>query len=277
LERTYRSTQTPVEPDLPLAILVNGSSASASEILSGTIQDLDRGVVVGTRTYGKGLVQNQIELSDGSAVRLTVARYYTASGRNIQRRYELGKSGAYNQEWLNQFNNGQSLYMDSIGTDMSQRYKTIHGRTVYGNSGILPDLFIPADTARLSTYYLQLENKNIFNRFAFEYSDKHRAELSQFKDFSSMLDYLKTHVLLEDIVRYAEGNGIKKRTSQIYRSSNQIINTAHAGIIANFFGDNAFYQVYLMQDPMIARAVQAIRNGETAPEAVAAMQTFMNY
>ena len=259
-------------PDNPLVILIDQLSASASEIVAGAIQDNDRGLIVGRRSYGKGLVQNQIELSDGSAVRLTVARYYTSSGRNIQRKYELGKSDAYNQEWLLQLSNGQSFNKDSIKVDTAQVYKTLHGRTVYGNSGILPDIFIPVDTARLSNYYLQLENKNIFNRFAFEYSDKHRAELSQFKDFSSLLDYLKTRVLLEDIVRYAEGQGVKKRTSQIYRSSGQIMTTAYASIVGIFFGDNAFYQVYLTHDPMIARAVQAIRNGEASPEAVAAMQ-----
>ena len=256
-------------PDNPLVILIDQLSASASEIVAGAIQDNDRGLIVGRRSYGKGLVQNQIELSDGSAVRLTVARYYTLSGRNIQRKYELGKSDEYNQEWINQFNSGQGFYKDSVKMDTAQVYKTLHGRTVYGNSGILPDIFIPVDTAYLSNYYIHLDNKNIFNRFAFEYSDTHRTELSRFKDFSSMLEYLKTQVLLEDVVRFAEENGVKKRTSQIRRSASQIMATTYACIVGNFFGDNAFYQVYLTRDPMIARAVQAIRNGEASPEAVA--------
>jgi carboxyl-terminal processing protease len=258
--------------DNPVIILIDQLSASASEIVAGAIQDNDRGLIIGRRSYGKGLVQNQIEFSDGSAIRLTIARYYTPSGRNIQRKYELGKSNAYNQEWLNQFNNGESFYKDSIKIDTTEIYKTLHGRTVYGNSGILPDIFVPIDTSHLSNYYLQLENKNIFARFAFDYSDKNRAFLSQFKDVPSMLEHLKTHVFLNDIIRYAEENRIRKRTMQIRHSANQIMTTTYACIIRNFFGDNAFFQTYLSNDPMIARAVHAFRDGEAAPEAVAAMK-----
>ncbi|MDR2475563.1 MAG: S41 family peptidase [Bacteroidales bacterium] len=259
-------------PDNPVIILIDQLSASASEIVAGAIQDNDRGLIIGRRSYGKGLVQNQIDLSDGSAVRLTVARYYTPSGRNIQRKYELGKSAAYNQEWMKQFNNGESFYPDSVKVDTIEAYKTLHGRTVYGSSGIMPDIFIPADTAYLSNYYIQLENKQIFTQFAFEYSDRNRSVLSQFKDFTSMLDHLKTQIVLSDIVRYAEEQGVKKRTSQIRRSTNQILATTYACIISNFFGNNAFYQVYLYRDPVIARAVQAIRNGEATPDAVAGMR-----
>jgi carboxyl-terminal processing protease len=143
---------------------------------------------------------------------------------------------------------------------------------VYGNGGIIPDIFIPVDTVQLSGYYMNLEKKGIFNRFAFEYSDKHRNILSRFKDYSSMLSYLKTQLMLEDIVRYGEENGVKKRTYQIYRSSNQILTTTYACILSNFFGDNVFYQVYLSSDPVIARAVQAIRKGEAYPQAVADMK-----
>ncbi|MDR2683599.1 MAG: S41 family peptidase [Dysgonamonadaceae bacterium] len=259
-------------PDCPLVILIDQLSASASEIVAGAIQDNDRGLIIGRRSFGKGLVQNQIDFSDGSAVRLTIARYYTPSGRNIQRKYELGKTNDYNREWLNQFNNGESFYRDSIKVDTTKEYKTLHGRTVYGNSGILPDIFIPIDTAHLTNYYIQLENKNVFNQFAFEYSDRNRAVLSRFTDFPSMLDYLQTQILLEDVVGYAEANGIRKRTMQIRRSANQILATTYACIIRNFFGDNAFFQIYMNNDPMIQRAVQAIRNGEASPEAVAAMK-----
>jgi carboxyl-terminal processing protease len=257
-------------PDSPVVVLMDQLSASASEILAGAIQDNDRGLIIGRRSYGKGLVQNQIEFSDGSAVRLTIARYYTPSGRNIQRRYELGKSDAYNQDWINQFNNGESFYRDSIKIDTTQAYKTLHGRTVYGNSGILPDIFVPVDTAHLSNYYIRLENKGIFSQFAFEYADRNRADLSQFKDFASMLEYLKTQVFLEDIVRFAEVRGVKKRTLQIRRSSHSILEATYASIVGNFFGDNSFYQIYLSSDPMIERARQAIRNGEAAQEALLA-------
>jgi carboxyl-terminal processing protease len=257
-------------PDNPVVILMDQLSASASEIMAGAIQDNDRGLIIGRRSYGKGLVQNQIEFSDGSAVRLTIARYYTPSGRNIQRKYELGKSAAYNQDWINQFNNGESFYRDSIKIDTTQTYKTLHGRTVYGNSGILPDIFVPIDTAHLSNYYIQLENKGVFSQFAFEYSDKNRDLLSQFKDFPSMLEYLKTRVFLEDVVSFAETKGVKKRTIQIRRSAHPIMAAAYASIVGNFFGENAFFQVYLSNDPMIERATRAIRNGEASPEALLA-------
>jgi carboxyl-terminal processing protease len=259
-------------PSNPVVILMDQMSASASEIVAGAIQDNDRGLIVGRRSFGKGLVQNQIELSDGSAVRLTIARYYTPSGRNIQRKYELGKAVEYNRDWQNQFNNGESFYADSIKIDTTAVYTTLHGRTVYGNGGIVPDIFIPMDTFRLSSYYFHLENKNIFNKFAFEYSDKNRKELSRFKDYSSLLEYLKTQPLLVDFVRFAEENGVKKRTTQINRSAGHILLTTYACILYNFFGDDAFYPVYLSNDPMIARAVQAIRKGEADAKAVAAMK-----
>jgi carboxyl-terminal processing protease len=246
-------------------------SASASEIMAGAIQDNDRGLIIGRRSYGKGLVQNQIEFSDGSAVRLTIARYYTPSGRNIQRRYELGKADAYNREWIHQFNNGESFYRDSIKIDTAEVYKTLHGRTVYGNSGILPDIFVPIDTAYLSNYYIQLENKNILSLFAFEYTDRNRATLEQFNDINSMIEHLKTQVFLEDIVAFAETKGVKKRTLQIRRSAQQIMTATYAGIIGNFFGNDAFFQIYLSRDPVIARAVHAIRNGEANPESIAEM------
>ncbi|MDR0864089.1 MAG: S41 family peptidase [Candidatus Symbiothrix sp.] len=259
-------------PDNQLVILMDQLSASASEIVAGAIQDNDRGLIIGRRSFGKGLVQNQIELSDGSAVRLTIARYFTPSGRNIQRKYELGKSDEYNQEWFDQLNNGESFYADSVKIDKSLAYSTIHGRTVYGNGGIMPDIFVPLDTSHLSTYFINLENKNIFNKFAFNYSDKNRNVLNKFKDYPSLLEYLKTQPILQEIIRFAEENGVKKRTQQINRHSNQILITAYAHILSNFFGDDAFFRIALSNDPVIAKAVEAIQREAAFPKAVAAMK-----
>jgi carboxyl-terminal processing protease len=259
-------------PESPIVILMDQMSASASEIVAGAIQDNDRGLIIGRRSYGKGLVQNQIELSDGSAVRLTIARYYTPSGRNIQRKYVLGKSNEYNQEWIDQINNGEAFYADSVKIDTSAIYKTVHGRTVYGSGGIVPDIFVPIDTSYLSTYYLNLENKGIFNKFAFEYSDKNRNILNKYKNYSSLLEYLKTQPVLYEFILYAEENGVKRRTTLINRSAEQILITTYASIVNNFFGDEAFYPVYLSNDPVIAKAVEAIRKGDASPEAIAAIK-----
>ncbi|MDR1738800.1 MAG: S41 family peptidase [Candidatus Symbiothrix sp.] len=256
--------------DKPVVILIDQMSASASEIVAGSMQDNDRGLIIGRRSFGKGLVQNQIELSDGSAVRLTIARYFTPSGRNIQRRYELGKTSEYNQDWLDQLSNGESFHADSIKLDTASTYQTVHGRTVYGNGGIMPDIFVPLDTTYLTSYYLQLENKDMFNRFAFEYVDANRAFFRQFKDEQALTNYLKTQPILSEFIRYAELNGVKRRTVLIYRSSNQILRTALASIVNKLFGEEAFFRVYQENDADIARAIKAINDGEAHPKAIAA-------
>jgi carboxyl-terminal processing protease len=244
----------------PLVILIDQLSASASEIIAGSIQDNDRGLIIGRTSFGKGLVQNQINLSDGSALRLTIARYYTPSGRNIQRRYELGKSDVYNQEFITRLTHGENF--ENNTPDETATFQTLHGRTVYGNGGITPDIFMPMNEAQLTSYYINLEEQNIFGRFAFEYIDRNREFLNTLKDDAAMLEYLKTQPLLREIVQYAEDNDIRKRTSLIARSANQILLTTYACILGNFFGENDFYQIYFSNDTDIARAVKAIQRGE---------------
>ncbi|MDR0412457.1 MAG: S41 family peptidase [Dysgonamonadaceae bacterium] len=257
-------------PENPLVVLIDQLSASASEIVAGAIQDNDRGLIFGQPSFGKGLVQNQIELSDGSAIRLTIARYYTPSGRNIQRKYELGKSDEYNREWLDRVNRGESLREDSLNADLASGYNTLSGRRVYGNGGIMPDLLVPEDTSHISTYYIKLKNKDIFGQFAFEYSDKNRAVLNTFKTCDAMLEYLKTQPVLYEIVRFAEERGIRRRSVLINRYSNQILLTAYACILSHFFGEDAFYQTYYSNDPVVAKAIQAIQGGYARqPEIVA--------
>jgi carboxyl-terminal processing protease len=251
-----------------LVILVDKMSASASEIVAGAIQDNDRGIIIGRRSFGKGLVQNQIELSDGSALRLTIARYYTPSGRNIQRRYELGKVDEYNREWIDQLTNGEGFHEDSIKLDKSLEYHTVHGRVVYGGGGIVPDIFVPIDTTNLTTYYIKLDNKKIFNKFAFVYSDEHRDLLNTFKTYPEMLEYLKTQPILHELVSFAEENGIRRRSNLINKSARQILISAYASILQNFFGDEAFYPVYLSNDPVLKKAVEVIQKGEASPEAI---------
>ena len=263
-----RANGTGTCQDSPIVILTDQMSASASEIVAGAIQDNDRGLIIGRRSFGKGLVQNQITLSDGSALRLTIARYFTPSGRNIQRQYELGKANEYNQVWIDQLTNGEGFHEDSIKLDKTLEYKTAYDRSVYGGGGIMPDLFVPIDTVNITTYYRRLENKGIFNQFAFNYSDNNRAELNKFNDYLEMLEYLKSQPLLNEIVRYAEEKGIKRRSNLITRSADHILTTTYAFILRNFFGDEAFYPVYMSNDPDVKKAIEIIQQGEANISAI---------
>jgi len=252
-----------------IVILTDQLSASASEIVAGAIQDNDRGLVIGRRTFGKGLVQNQIELSDGSAIRLTTARYFTPSGRNIQRKYEMGKANEYNQEWLDRLIAGEGLYKDSVILNITDLYYTSNGREVYGGGGIMPDIFVPLDTTELTSYYINLDSKGIFNQFAFEYSDINRTFLKSFTNSEDLLNYLKKQITLYDVVRFAESKGIKKRSSLINISANRILNMTYAGILQNFFGEEAYFTLVLNNDPLVKRATEEIQKGNAAPQAVA--------
>jgi carboxyl-terminal processing protease len=253
-----------------MVILMDQMSASASEIVAGAIQDNDRGLIIGRHSFGKGLVQKQIALSDGSAVRLTIARYYTPAGRNIQRKYELGKTDEYNREWLSQLANGEGFFENSLKQDSTLAYQTVHGRTVYGGGGIMPDIFVPLDTSKLTTYYLKLENHDIFNQFAFDYSEENHKILSRFKTDKDLLAFLKTQPILNNIVIYAEHKGIKRRSNLITKSANQILTVTYACIVRDLFGEEAFFKVYLQDDPMIQKAIEAIQKGYAAKEAIVA-------
>ena len=262
--------------DKRVVVLMDQISASASEIVAGAVQDNDRGLIIGRRSFGKGLVQNQIELSDGSAVRLTVARYYSPSGRNIQRKYEMGKTNEYNQEWLDRLSAGEGLYQDSVILNTAQSFYTSKGREVYGGGGIMPDIFVPLDTMELTSYYMNLESKGIFYQFAFEYSDANRSMLKTFTDSEEMLFYLKKEILLSDVVRFAEIKGVRRRTSLINISANQIMIMTYANILQNFFGEEAYFSAVLNNDPLVQRAIEEIQKGNGDPAAVADMKYMEN-
>lgn len=176
---------------MPLVVLIDEGSASASEIFTGAIQDNDRGTVVGRRSFGKGLVQQPIDFSDGSAIRLTIARYYTPSGRCIQRPYESGKDKNYELDIYNRYEHGEFFSRDSIKLNENERYLTSLGRTVYGGGGIMPDVFVPQDTTGVTSYLSSVINRGLTLQFTFQYTDNNRKKLSQYETEEDLLNYLR--------------------------------------------------------------------------------------
>ncbi|MDR1330888.1 MAG: S41 family peptidase [Tannerella sp.] len=257
--------------DSPLVVLVDESSGSASEIFAGAIQDNDRGLIIGRRTFGKGLVQAPINLNDGSELRLTVARYYTPSGRCIQKNYELGNSDEYYRDIEIRFQHGEFDSADSIKMDNSPAYETAGGRIVYGGGGIMPDIFIPRDTDNITSYYSAVMHSGLFYRFVLEYSDAHHQKLSSFKTYEDLHAYLKTQPLLYAFTNFAEQHGIKKRPTLIQISGKLIENVLHAYIVRNFFDESGFYAIILSDDTTLLRAVREINNGTWRPVAPSRM------
>ena len=245
---------------VPLVVLIDEFSASASEIFAGAVQDNDRGLIIGRRSFGKGLVQQQIELSDGSAIRLTVARYYTPSGRSIQKPYVKGKADEYELDILNRFNHGEFYSKDSIQLADSLKYKTLGGRVVYGGGGIMPDIFVPRDTTEFSPYFNKVVNYGYLIQFAFQYADKNRTELKKIKDWKKMDAYLTSKDLLAEFVRFATTKGVVPNQKQISKSKNLILNQLKAYITRNSIGDEGFYPLIYKDDLTVKKALQQIRN-----------------
>jgi len=272
--QNYRADGTGSCQDAPLVVLMNEYSGSASEIFAGAIQDNDRGLIIGRRSYGKGLVQAPIPLKDGSELRLTIARYYTPSGRCIQKTYEMGNAAAYEQDLYNRYVHGEFFYEDSIQMNDTLTYQTLGGRTVYGGGGIMPDIFIPRDTTRYTSYYINLVNSNVLFQFTLEYSDHNRAKLSSFTTYEELYAYLKRQPILEELVSYAENNDIRRRPTLIELSKDIIEESIYAYVVRNFFGSSGYYPILQKDDPVIRRAVQVLKNGDWKPQATTAGLTF---
>lgn len=251
---------------LPIVVLTDETSASASEIFAGAIQDNDRGTIIGRRTFGKGLVQQPIEFADGSAIRLTIARYYTPSGRCIQKPYTNGHSEEYELDLLNRYEHGEFFIQDSIKQDESIAYKTKNGRTVYGGGGIMPDIFVPHDTTGYTSYYAAVAKMGLFIRFPFEYTDKNRQTLSKYTTMEELLQYLKSQDLMEQFVQHATSKGIKRRNNLIAQSRTLMEEILYGNIIYNVLGMEEYVKYLNLTDPVVLKAVEILDKGESRPQ-----------
>lgn len=248
--------------NMGVAVLIDEFSGSASEIFAGAMQDNDRGTIVGRRSFGKGLVQNQMEFADGSALRLTVARYYTPSGRCIQKPYERGRQDDYDVDLLNRYLHGEFFSQDSIHQADTAVFRTKGGREVHGGGGIMPDVFVPRDTVGYSAYFNRLVNGAHIYQFALAYSERHRDELAKHRDWRSLAAYLDGQNLFGELVDYAAAKGVKGSERDKATSRQLISRQANSYIIRNALGDDGFFPYINSFDETVQRAVAELEKTE---------------
>lgn len=256
------STGTGSSTDIPLAILIDEESASSSEILAGALQDNDRGTIIGRRSFGKGLVQTQIPFDDGSAIRLTTARYYTPTGRSIQKPYTAGDEESYLNDLYNRYVHNEFFTADSIRFEDSLRYVTPKGHVVYGGGGIMPDIFVPMDTTDLTNYFLEVTRRNIVARYILDYTDRHRAELNSVRTLDGLNRLLGDgSQILDDFVAFAARNGVAPNYADIRRSRKLMTAQLKAYIGQNTPLDGVgFYANIYPVDNVITTAVDHLKN-----------------
>ena len=246
--------------DLALVILIDEGSASSSEILAGAVQDNDRGTIVGRRSFGKGLVQSQLPYADGSALRLTVARYYTPTGRSIQKPYKNGDEVDYEMDMIRRYENNEFFSADSIHFADSLRFVTPKGKIVYGGGGIMPDVFIPMDTTDITKYYIEVTGRNILYRYTIEYADRHREALNKVQTIQELTELLDSDKrLFDDFVHYAAEQGVRPNYRDINRSRKVMEAQLRAYIGRNTaLEDNGFYYNIFPIDEVVKRSIELL-------------------
>jgi len=253
---------------IPLVVLINEGSASASEIFAGAMQDNDRATIIGRRSFGKGLVQQQMAFTDGSMIRLTIARYYTPSGRSIQKPYIAGDDEEYGQDIYSRYQHGEFFSQDSI-KHTGPAYHTGLGRVVYGGGGITPDIFVPEDTLGMTSYFKQAGMSGLILQFAYTYTDNNRQKLSRYKSMPELAAYLDKQGLVEQFVAYADKHGLQRRNLMIRRSHKLLERFILSRIIYNILDDEAWTAYINLDDPVIKAALKAFKENAAFPKPAA--------